>query len=99
MIKNFIIIIILCNFVKNIFMSDCTYNGTLTLWLHDARIQYHIANDEVCYNKHGEYNLNSHYKLFDKINAYLKRRCFKVTADPDTLKNYKSISLSNRFTP
>lgn len=72
-------------------------NGTLSIRLYGDGFSYNADDDEPCYNFNDEHK-NAHWKLWEKINDYLRRRGFKVTACPKMVKGYyRSLSKNHRY--
>lgn len=64
--------------------------GILRIKIYDAMIYFWVADDGKAMDG------NPHYKIWDDINKYFRKRGFIVKADPETLKNYKSLSKDRR---
>ena len=79
-------------------MKPFTGQGKLTISLNDrTTINYHIGSVEKCFNRSSDEHLNPHYKLWERINSYLRRRGFNVTLDPQIEEDYKGLSKGHRY--
>lgn len=71
-------------------MENHKTKGTLRIKLHGAWIDFWLTDEER------QVEANPHHNMWDDINKYFRKRGFTVKADPETLKNYKSLSKDRR---